>query len=167
MGNGSAQLTATLISTFPLIPVNVICARTGKAFRFWVRRAQPVHFTVEAGGVYYFRAKDVYVSEKYFDLKLEQIDRRGTCWSANFRLARRTRRSRVSRSATFAFDTEAIPRADGLGRPPLHRHPRNRRTDTARSSLGAVPFRRETYCFGPRCYSDLRVFSSGRRKSGP
>lgn len=41
------------------------------------------------------------------------------------------------------------PRADGLGSP-LHRHPRNRRKDTARSSPGAVPFRRETYCFGPR-----------------
>jgi Protein of unknown function (DUF2846) len=38
------------------------------------RTAGALHFTAEAGGVYYFRAKDVYVSEKYFDLKLEQID---------------------------------------------------------------------------------------------
>ena len=85
---------------------------------------------------------------------------RGTCWSANFRLARRIRRTRVSRSNAKVADTEAIPRADGLRRPPLHRHPRNRRTDTARSSWGPYPSAvkltasaRAKFC---RCYGDLR-----------
>jgi hypothetical protein len=85
---------------------------------------------------------------------------RGNCWSANFRLARHTRRSRVSRSNAKVANTEANARADGLGRPPLHRHPRNRRTDTARSSWGPYPSAVKLTASAPakfcRCYSDLR-----------
>jgi hypothetical protein len=38
------------------------------------RTAGALHFTAEPGGVYYFRAKDVYVSEKYFEMKLRPVD---------------------------------------------------------------------------------------------
>lgn len=49
----------------------------GFSFLGKTRTAGALRFTAEAGGVYYFRAKDLYVSDKYFDLKLEQMDSDG------------------------------------------------------------------------------------------
>ena len=46
----------------------------GFSFLGKMRTAGAPHFTAEAGGVYYFRAKDIYLSDEYFDLKLEQVD---------------------------------------------------------------------------------------------
>jgi len=71
----------------------------GFSFLGKTRAAGALHFTAEPGGVYYFRAKDIYVSDKYFDLKLKQkwTAMKGNCWSADLRLAHLIRRSSLKR----------------------------------------------------------------------
>jgi Protein of unknown function (DUF2846) len=61
---------------FPVDPGEHHLCTNWQGFSFLgkTRTSGALHFTAEAGGVYYFRAKDIYVSDKYFDLKLKQVD---------------------------------------------------------------------------------------------
>jgi hypothetical protein len=75
VGLDGQWIGATNGNSYFYFSVDHLCTNwQGFSFLGKKRTAGALHSTAEPGGVYYFRAKDIYVSDKYFDLKLKQVD---------------------------------------------------------------------------------------------